>query len=84
MALPLPLAAFAQSATPAFPKLPDGTTLPYDTDTHLISYQGVVEVQGATKDQLYTRAYDWRLRTFRTSNNVVQQHEADQVVGSGA
>lgn len=82
--LALPLGAFAQQAPAGLPKLPDGTLLPYDADTHLITYQGVVEVAGASKDQLYTRAYDWMLRTFRTSNNVTQKKEADQVVGSGA
>ena len=84
LALALPLAGTAQQSPDAPPKLPDGTLLPYDADTHLIAYQGVVEVPGASKDQLYTRAYDWMLRTFRTSNNVVQKKEADQVVGSGA
>lgn len=82
-ALILPLVASAQQS-PVVHKLLDGTLLPYDPDTHLIAYEGVVETPGLTKDQLYTRAYDWMLRTFRTSNNVVQKKEADQVVGSGA
>jgi hypothetical protein len=83
IALALPLACAAQQSADAL-KLPDGTQLPLDADTHLITYQGVVETPGATKDQLYTRAYDWMLRTFRTSNNVVQKKDAGQVVGSGA
>lgn len=83
LALALPVVGSAQQAASA-PKLLDGTLLPYDADTHLIAYQGVVEVPGLSKDQLYTRAYDWMLRTFRTSNNVVQKKEVAQVVGSGA
>jgi hypothetical protein len=82
LALALPLGASAQQFANT-PKLLDGTPLPYDADTHLIAYQGVIEAPGVSKDQLYTRAYDWMLRTFRTSNNVVQKKESDQVVGSG-
>jgi hypothetical protein len=67
------------------PVLLDGTILPFDETTHQISYQGVVEVSGATKEQLYTRAYEWMARTYRSANAVIQMQdkEAGRLMGKG-
>jgi hypothetical protein len=68
------------------PVLSDGTILPFDETTHQITYQGVVEVPGATKDQLYTRAYEWLAKTYRSANAVIQMQdkEAGRLMGKGA
>jgi hypothetical protein len=67
------------------PKLLDGTELPFDATTHQIAYQGVVEVAGATKEQLYTRAYEWLAKAYRSANDVIQMQdkEAGRLVGKG-
>ncbi|UOQ64424.1 DUF4468 domain-containing protein [Hymenobacter volaticus] len=66
-------------------RLLDGTVLPFDSDTKRISYQGVVEVPGTTKDQLYVRAYEWLAKTYRSANAVIQMQdkEAGRLVGKG-
>jgi hypothetical protein len=33
--------------------------LPIDPESHMVTYSGVIEVPGATQDQLYTRAASW-------------------------
>ena len=33
--------------------------LPVDPDSHLVTYSGVIEVPGASQEQLYTRAAAW-------------------------
>ncbi len=82
-----PSALLTSAAAPTkAPVLPDGTVLPFDEATHLITYQGVVEVPGATKDQLYTRAYEWMAKTYRSANAVIQMQdkESGRLVGRGS
>jgi len=66
-------------------KLLDGTPLPFDEQTHRISYQGVVEVPDVTKDQLYVRANEWVAKAYRSANNVIQMQdkEAGRLVAKG-
>ena len=60
------------------PHLADGTLLPLDAETRQVTYQGVVEVPGATKDQLYDRALEWMAKTYQSANDVVQIKDKDQ------
>lgn len=64
----LPLAGLAQKRTYTV------TDLPYEIDsvTHGIVYRGVIEVPGATADQLYTRAKAFMFRSFTNANAVIQ------------
>ncbi|MDO7885316.1 DUF4468 domain-containing protein [Hymenobacter cheonanensis] len=73
--LALSYAAQAQT-TPAGP-------LPVSAETHHITYTGVVEVPGATKDELYTRATEWFAKTYNNANSVLQMQDraAGQLVG---
>lgn len=50
-----------------------------------ISYSEVVQVEGATKDELYQRAKNWFVDTFRSANDVIQldDKENGQIVGKG-
>ncbi|OON68852.1 DUF4468 domain-containing protein [Hymenobacter sp. CRA2] len=59
---------------------------PIDANTQHYTYQGVVEVPGVNKDELYTRAYEWMAKTYRSANAVIQMHdkEAGRLVGKGA
>lgn len=68
------------------PQLLDGTSLPFDETTHQIAYQGVVEVPGVTKDQLYIRAHEWIAKAYRSANDVIQMQdkEAGRLVGKGS
>ncbi|MDO7851601.1 DUF4468 domain-containing protein [Hymenobacter convexus] len=74
------------SAPAGPPQLLDGTRLPYDAETHLITYQGVVEVPGVGKDQLYVRAHEWVAKAYRSANAVIQMQdkEAGRLVAKGA
>jgi hypothetical protein len=51
----------------------------------VISYSGVVEVPGATKEQLYTRARQWFNSTFISSKDVLQisDKETGELAGKG-
>jgi hypothetical protein len=86
--LAFPAAAIAQkqqSKVPPAAVLLDGTALPYDTDTQLITYQGVVESTGVTQAQLYARAQDWLAKTANTTSNTPPQSTAtDQLVAKGS
>ncbi|UOQ96649.1 DUF4468 domain-containing protein [Hymenobacter sp. 5317J-9] len=83
------LAPSAKLTSPDAPfapvKLLDGTPLPFDEQTHRISYQGVVEVPGATKDQLYVRANEWVAKAYHSANAVIQMQdkEAGRLVVKG-
>jgi hypothetical protein len=63
----------------------DSAGLPIDPTTKLISYEGVVEVPGVSKTDLYRRAYEWVAKTYRSANDVIQMQdkEAGQLVAKG-
>lgn len=63
----------------------DAAGLPVDPVTKLITYEGVVEVPGVSKADLYTRAYAWIAKTYRSANDVIQMQdkEAGQLVAKG-
>lgn len=76
-------ATYAQKA----PKVKDNDTLPTlptDPETHLVAYTSVVEVAGATQDQLYSRAYDWVARTHAaTASSALQDKEKGRLTVQG-
>jgi hypothetical protein len=51
--------------------------LPVDSDTHKVTYSGVVEVAGATQAQLYSRAYEWVVRTYKSAPDVLQMQDKE-------
>jgi hypothetical protein len=63
----------------------DAAGIPVDPQTHLITYQGVVELPGVSKADLYTRAYAWVANTYQSANAVIQMQdkEAGQLVAKG-
>jgi hypothetical protein len=69
------------------PKVKDNDSLPAlptDPDTHLVDYSAVVEVAGATQDQLYTRAYDWVTKTYAaTAASALQDKEKGRLTVQG-
>jgi hypothetical protein len=73
------------SAALAADRAADAAGLPVDPQTKLITYQGVVEVPGVSKADLYTRAYAWVANAYRSANAVVQMQdkEAGQLVAKG-
>ena len=60
------------------PHLADGTPLPLDPETQQVTYQGVVEVPGVSKDALYDRALEWMAKTYQSANDVVQIKDKEQ------
>jgi hypothetical protein len=73
------------SARIAADRAADAAALPVDPQTHLITYQGVVEVPGVSKADLYTRAYTWVANAYHSANSVIQMQdkEAGQLVAKG-
>ena len=73
--LSLPLVASAQATLV--------NALPVSAETHRITYTGVVEVPGVSKDDLYTRATEWFAKTYNSSNAVLQMQDraAGELVG---
>ncbi len=65
---------YAQKASNADDTPP---TLPTDPDTHLVAYTGVVEVPGTTQAQLYSRAYEWVVKTYNSPKDVIQMHDKE-------
>jgi hypothetical protein len=59
--------------------------LPVSPDTDLITYEGVIEVAGMDKAVLYSRAYNWLAKTYRSSTDViqVQDKETGELVAKG-
>ena len=73
------------SARVAANRSADAAGLPIDPETKLITYQGVVEVPGVSKNELYRRAYEWIAQTYHSANAVIQMQdkEAGQLVAKG-
>lgn len=55
----------------------DVAPLPIDPQTKRITYEGVVQVPGASKADLYSRAHDWVAKTYRSANDVLQLQDKD-------
>ncbi|QIX61857.1 DUF4468 domain-containing protein [Hymenobacter sp. BT18] len=59
--------------------------LPLDSTTHQITYSGVVQVAGATQSELYSRAQEWLLGSFKTgkSSIVTQDAASGRLIAEG-
>jgi hypothetical protein len=75
----------AQSAPAAEPsgkkaKHKSDLNLPIDPDSHLVTYSGVIEVPGATQEQLYTRAANWiaSTATYHVASSKQLQEATDK------
>jgi hypothetical protein len=58
--------------------------LPLDSATHLVAYSGVVEVPGASKAELYSRAREWFATSFGSAKAVLEMddREAGKLIGN--
>jgi len=56
---------------------PDEVTLPVDTETKRVTYTGVVAVQGASQNELYTRAKLWLFLTFGDAKDALKVDEKE-------
>ena len=81
----LPATVAAQDSPAAAPsgkqaKKKSVSKLPVDPDSHLVTYSGVIEVPGATQDQLYTRAANWvaSTATYRVASSKQLQEATDK------
>lgn len=54
--------------------------LPVDSNTHLVTYSGIVTVNG-TQEELYSRAREWFAKTYNSAQNVIQMDSKDKIVG---
>ena len=63
----------------------DSQPLPIDSQTGRITYEGVVEVPGISKADLYTRANAWVAHSYRSAQDVIQLNdkEAGQLIVKG-
>lgn len=57
--------------------------LPVDSLTHKVTYQGVVQVPGATQAELYSRAREWFAVTFGSAKAVLEMDDrtAGKLIG---
>ena len=51
--------------------------MPVDATTHRITYEGVVEVPGVTKEQLYSRALEWVAKAYNSAQDVIQMQDKE-------
>lgn len=52
-------------------------TLPVDSTTGKVVYQGIIKVDTIGKRELYTRAKDWVVRTLKSSDNNINLDDKD-------
>ncbi len=59
--------------------------IPKDSVNNVYSYQGVVKVDSATKQQLYFKAKAWILKTLKSTDNIVEldDKEFNSITASG-
>ena len=60
--------------------------LPISEKTNKITYEGVINIEGATATDLYLKANEWFAIAFNSANNVIQMQdkEAGKLIGKGA
>jgi hypothetical protein len=58
--------------------------LPVDSDTHLVTYAGVVQTPAAAQAELYTRAKLWFANTFKSAKDVIEADEKDAHLVQGS
>ncbi|WP_310393653.1 DUF4468 domain-containing protein [Hymenobacter sp.] len=51
--------------------------LPIDPESKMVTYTGVVEVAGATQAQLYSRAYEWVVKSYKSAPDVLQMQDKE-------
>ena len=58
-------------------------TLPLDSTTNLVTYQEVVKVDSASKDELYLRAREWFTKTFNSPQDFIEIEDkrAGKIIG---
>lgn len=61
----------------------DAAPLPVDPETQLITYQGVVQVPGASQADLYARAAAWAARTYAPPAQLTPKPEAGEITVQG-
>ena len=67
-------------ATPIFSQ-----DLPLNSETGKITYEGVVEIDGVSKADLYSKALEWFALRYNSANDVIQLKDEDsgKVIGKG-
>ncbi len=51
--------------------------MPIDEETKIVSYKGVVELGGVTKDELFTRAQNFYKANYKNYSQVIQTADAE-------
>jgi hypothetical protein len=69
----------------ALPAFLNAQSLPIDSASKTVTYVDIVNVPGATKDQLYMRAREWFALSFKSANNVIQMDDKEngKLIGKG-
>jgi hypothetical protein len=77
--------ALALAPLPAFAYAADTVEIPKDADSGFYKFQGVVNVEGASADQLLSRARAWIATTYRSAKDVVQLDDptAGRIIAKG-
>lgn len=59
--------------------------LPIDSISKKVTYQEVVKVDGASKNELYARAREWFAKTFKSADDVLQMEDManGKLIGKG-
>jgi len=61
----------------------EATPVPVDPITKMITYEGVVEVKGASAKTLYERALEWFNTNYKNPSDVIRENDAEgnKIVG---
>lgn len=61
-------------------------SLPIDSATNKVSYSEVIQVDGVSKDELFTRARTWCAKTFTSNKDALQMddRQAGRLIANGS
>jgi hypothetical protein len=77
------LCAFFLLATASFAQKKSTSSLPVDSITHLITYEGVVQTPNVSADVLYNRALAWFRSYYKNPGEVMRKNDITEHVIEG-
>lgn len=60
------------------------TDFPLNEKTNKISYEGVIEIEGLTKDEIYKRAKEWMIEYYKSKSLITDNKERGKISQNGS